>query len=304
MTGPIAAALMSGLAVMAPQPVTAPATALARASASLEGKRECVGFTWLPSGQGSPRGGIAVPVRINGRTVPLQLDTGANVTSLYGRFAADAGWVVAGGEQFRASSFEVAGAAIDRPQVYVNADMESDATLRGTLGLPALLGRVAVIDYPGQRLCLFAEADVPDPIRQATFVRAMLRNAKLHVPIQSGSFASDTIVFDTGSSEMPLHLDLTNWKRMTGRTGIEGAPSSLRAMAWGKPLVLPGAPTAAPVRVGDLSLGTVTAFTNPAAPESFSDWPTPTDGVLGNAPFWNGIVVLDLTARVRFGVIR
>ncbi|WP_137898374.1 hypothetical protein [Sphingomonas sp. 2SG] len=291
-----------------PAPVTAAKAAahatLAQASASLAGKRQCSAFTWLANDKGSPRGGISVPVRINGRTLPMQLDTGANVTILYGAFPVTAGWTVKGSETFRAKTFEVSGASVDRSEVYLNPAMEEDASLRGTLGLPALMGRIAVIDYPRQRFCLFAEADLPEPLQRATFVRAMLRNAKFHVPIRTGAFTSDTIVFDTGSSEMPLHVDIAAWKRITGRATTAAAPSAIQGTAWGKPFTLAGAPAAAPVMLGDIPLGTVTVFTNPDAPESFADWPVPTDGVLGNAPLWDGIVILDLTARVRFGVIR
>jgi hypothetical protein len=288
----------------APPAVTPQKLTLAEGAASLTGKRQCVAFSWLANDKGSPRGGISVPVRINGRSIPLQLDTGANVTSLYGAFPIKAGWAAKGSNTFRAKVFELADATLDRLEVYVNSDMEEDASLRGTLGLPALIGRIAVIDYPGKRFCLFAEADLPAPLQKATFVRAMLRNAKLHVPIRTGAFTSDTIVFDTGSSEMPLHVDLTAWKRITGRTATAAAPSTIQGTAWGKPLTLVGAPAASPVTLGNLPLGTVTVFTNPDAPESFADWPVPTDGVLGNAPLWDGIVILDLTARVRFGVIR
>ncbi|GGB30224.1 hypothetical protein GCM10011380_19630 [Sphingomonas metalli] len=287
-----------------PAPSPPAAVTLAAASASLAGRPQCVAFTWLPNEKGSPRGGISVPVRINGRDLPLQLDTGANVTSLYGGFPITAGWAAKGSETFRARTFELAGTTLDRAQVYLNPDMEEDATLRGTLGLPALMGRIAVIDYPEQRFCLFAEPDLPAPIQQARYVRAMLRNAKFHVPIRTGAFTSDTIVFDTGSSEMPLHVDLAAWKRITGRAATAGAPATIQGTAWGKPFTLAGAPAATPVMVGELPLGTISVFTNPDAPESFADWPVPTDGVLGNAALWDGIVILDLTARMRFGVIR
>lgn len=301
------AALTSAISPLAPR--TAPTgsaapTPLAQASASLDGRPECVHFTWLPNDKGSPRGGIAVPVRINGRMLPLQLDTGANVTSLYGHYPIQAGWASKGTEAFRARSMQVAGVSLGRPQVYLNPDMEDDASLRGTLGLPALMGRITVIDYPRQRFCLFAEADLPGSLGKATFVRAMLRNAKFHVPIRTGAFTSDTIVFDTGSSEMPLHVDLANWKRITGRAVTTAAPSSIRGTAWGKPFTLAGAPAASPVTLGDIPLGTVNVFTNPNTPDSFADWPVQTDGVLGNAPLWDGIVILDLTAKVRFGLIR
>jgi hypothetical protein len=280
------------------------AATLAEASASLAGKGQCVAFTWLANDKGSPRGGMSVPVRINGQTLPLQLDTGANVTSLYGAFPIKAGWAVQGSETFRAKDFALAGATVDRPEVYLNSDMEEDVSLRGTLGLPALMGRIVVIDYPGQRFCLFAESDLPAPLQKATFVRAMLRNAKFHVPISTGTFSSDTIVFDTGSSELPLHVDLATWKRITSRSTTAAAPSTIQGTAWGKPFALAGAPAAAPVMLGGMSLGAITVFTNPDAPKSFADWPVQTDGVLGNVPLWDGIVILDLTARVRFGLIR
>ena len=105
--------------------------------------------------------------------------------------------------------------------------MAADADLRGTLGLPALFGRIAVIDYPGRRFCLFDEADLPPVLARATYVRAMLRGDKFFVPIRSGGFASNTIVFDTGSSEIPLHVDLAVWKRLTGRATADAAPVML-----------------------------------------------------------------------------
>ncbi len=279
-------------------------SALADASASLAGKAQCVPFAWLPNDKGGERGGISIPVEVNGMTLPLQLDTGANVTILYGQFAAKAGWAKKGDENFQARSFKVVGTAIDRPKIYINTDLDDDPTVRGTLGLPALLGKITVIDYPAKRFCVFAEADLPAPLRKADFVRAMLRNAKFHVPVTSGGFKSDTVVFDTGSSEMPLHVDLLQWKALTGRNSTDRAPASIKGMAWGKPFTLAGALSLSPVMIGETTLGKVDVFTNPGAPTSFSDWPVQTDGVLGNAPFWDGIVILDLTANVRFSMIR
>ena len=286
---------------VAPAMASAAPPSLAAASASLAKRSECVPFRWLPNDTGSERGGIGVPVEVNGRTLPMQLDTGANATSLYGRYPVAAGWAKAGAESFRATRFTVAGRPVDRPRVHVNADMAEEADLRGTLGLPALFGRIAVIDYPGRRFCLFDEADLPPALARASYVRAMLRGGKVFVPIRSGGFASDTIVFDTGSSEMPLHVDLAVWKRLTGRATTDAAPAAIKGLAWGKPFTLAGAPTAAPVVLGDEGLGPITVFTNPDAPESFADWPMRTEGVLGNASLWDGIVILDLTARIRFG---
>jgi hypothetical protein len=290
MIAPALAALAAALA---------PATTLETASASLSGP-SCTGFRWVASDSGA-RGAITVPVALDGRALWMQLDTGADVTSLYGPPPAG---TPGGAETFRATTLTIAGTTLDRPTLHANRDMTPDAQSQGTLGLSALLGRVVVIDYPAQRFCLFAAADVPAPIAAAPAVRAMLRNAKFHVPVTIGTFDSDTIVFDTGSSELPLNVDLALWRRLTGRATTSGAPASYRASAWGKPLVIPGAPSTAPLRVGATDLGRVTVFTNPLAPAGFADWPVKTDGVLGNAPVWDGIVVMDLTARMRFAIIR
>jgi len=191
------------------------------------------------------------------------------------------------GPRVRPAAFARAG--LDRPLVYGNADMAADLDLRGTLG------------YPDRRFCLFDEADLPPVLARATYVRAMLRGGKFFVPIRSGGFASDTIVFDTGSSEIPLHVDLAVWKRLTGRATTDAAPAAITGLAWGQPFTLAGAPAAAPVMLGEGELGPITVFTNPDAPESFADWPMRTEGVLGNASLWDGIVILDLTERMRFG---
>ncbi|GHH26169.1 hypothetical protein GCM10008023_40420 [Sphingomonas glacialis] len=295
-------ALAAASAVPMP-PATVPSAALKRATASLDTKSQCVPFNWIVNDKGSARGAITVPVVMNGRPLRMQLDTGADVTSLYGHLAEQASWSKTGSKTFRAARFTVADTRLDRPTIYVNSDMEADPTVQGTLGLPALLGKVVVLDYPGKRLCLFAEADVPAAIAEAPSVRAMLRNSKLYVPLSIGAFASDAFVFDTGSSELPLNVDLATWRTLTNRVTTEGAPTSYQGSAWGKPLIIPGAPSASPVSIGKIVLGRVTVFTNPAQPTGFTDWPVQTVGVLGNAPVWDGIVVLDLTARVRFSII-
>jgi hypothetical protein len=285
-------------------PASVASAALRRATASLDNKSQCVPFNWIANDKGSARGAITVPVVVNGRPLRMQLDTGADVTSLYGHLAEQSGWAKAGNETFRAARFTVAGTDLDRPIVYVNSDMEEDAKVQGTLGLPALVGKVAVLDYPGKRFCLFAEADVPAAVAEAPSVRAMLRNSKLYVPLSIGAFTSDAFVFDTGSSELPLNVDLATWRTLTGRATIEGAPASYQGSAWGKPLVLPGAPSSSPLTIGKTAFGRVIVFTNPAQPTGFIDWPVQTVGVLGNAPVWEGIVVLDLTAKVRFAIIQ
>lgn len=139
---------------------------------------------------------------------------------------------------------------------------------------------------------------------KATYVRADLRNTKFFVPIAVDAFRSDSVVFDTGSSAMPLSVDLATWKKLTGHATVAKAPTTIKGSAWGKPVTLSGPPTAATMMLGKLNLGQPTVFTDGNHPTVYSDWPFRADGVLGNASLWDGIVILDLTAKVRFGFVR
>ena len=175
---------------------------------------------------------------------------------------------------------------------------------RARWGLTELVGRVVVIDYPGAHFCVFAEPDAPDTVRQIPFASASLRDKKLFVPVAVGSYRSDAIVFDTGSSEMALNVDRDPWLAITGRTTTEGAPSSLSGKSWGKTVTFAGAPADEAMMLGAIDLGTPVVFTKEGSPTDFAGWPFRAEGVLGNRPLWDGIVVLDLTARMRIGLAR
>jgi len=274
------------------------------ATSSLQGKAQCVSFNWVSDDKNSPRAAISVPIKINGRIVPLQLDTGSDATVLYGQVADHAGWASHGRKSFRATSLMIGSTLIDRPEIYVARDMEEDARLVGTLGLPELMGRITVIDYPRQRFCLFSEADLPSPLRSVTYVRADLRHSKFFVPVAVDAFRSDAVIFDTGSSLMPLTVDLAAWKKMTSLTDVEQAPTAIKGSAWGKSVTMSGALAAGTMMVGKLSLGKQTVFTDGDQPTAYADWPFRADGVLGNASLWDGVVIVDLTAKIRFGFIR
>ncbi|MGO4170501.1 hypothetical protein [Novosphingobium sp. YAF33] len=274
------------------------------ASSSLSGKTQCVSFNWAPDDESTPRAAITVPIKINGELIHLQLDTGSDATILYGRAADRAGWISEGRNSFRATSLMIGSTSIDRPEIHADQDIEEDARLVGTLGLTELMGRVTVIDYPHQRFCLFSEADLPSALKKAPYVRANLRNSKLFVPVAVDAFQSDAVVFDTGSSLMPLSVDLATWRKITGLTDVAQAHTVIKGTAWGKPVTMAGAPAAGTMMVGKLNLGKPTVFTDSDQPTQYANWSFRADGVMGNASFWDGIVIVDLTAKVRFGFVK
>ncbi len=36
----------------------------------------------------------------------------------------------------------------------------------------------------------------------------------------------------------------------------------------------------------------------------FTQWPFPATGLVGNAPFWDQVVIMDMGIRSRFGLVR
>jgi hypothetical protein len=143
------------------QTSAAQASALMAASKSLDGKTQCVAFQWEPDGA---KAAITLPVQIEGRTYRFQFDTGATANIIYSTIADREGWSKPTDHSFQPSTLRVADAIISRPWISIFRDMNVTHNISGTLGLWGLIGRVTVIDFPGQRVCLFADADLPQEL--------------------------------------------------------------------------------------------------------------------------------------------
>jgi hypothetical protein len=98
-------------------------------------------------------------------------------------------------------------------------------------------------------------------------------------------------------------VDLANWTKITGLTDPEKAPVKHEGSAWGKSVLFYGAPALSQLKLGKIELGIPIAFTKQGAPDSFAKMSYKVDGIIGNASFWNGMV-LDLTANVQVSFIR
>jgi hypothetical protein len=181
--------------------------------------------------------------------------------------------------------------------------MDGDGEVTGTLALNSLLGRIAVIDYPGRRFCLFSEANLPEPFWSANYAKAVLRDRKFFVPVQIGAFRSQAIMFDTGASEVALEVDMPLWRQLTGKASVEQADKRMETLAWGVKGGLFGALASDHMHVGEIDLGRQTVFTEQTE-NGFAASTYAIDGTMGNAAVWDGIAILDLTVRTRFGLIK
>jgi hypothetical protein len=266
----------------------------------------CTPFEWLPWNGVTPRGGIAVPIELEGRTYRFQLDTGSDATMIYGNEAERRGWVEPGRTSQRVGRIRLGGIQvppsrlITRPEIRPGAD-----ELAGTVGLDLLLGHVVVLDYPRQRFCVVPRADVPRLLfRRTTWADAAeIRNGKLFVTVTMAGNQLDALFFDTGASYLAVSVDVERWKAITGRAGEDEATERVMAGSWGKQVAIHGAPARGPLRVGALRLGCPMIYYRPDAPTHFEEFPYPAEGSLGNAPFWSAVVVLDLGVWPAFGIL-
>lgn len=280
---------------------------LAVAGRGLDGAgRRCVAFAWEPGPKGEARAGISVPVTLNGEALRFQFDTGADFDHLYGDRAQTAGWAKAGAAWFAPTSLTLGDVALQPARMLAAPDVKVGPDgLAGTLGLAGLLGRVVVLDYPGRRICVFADGEAPAAVMsRARYVPATLRNGKLFVPLKAPGFESDAIVFDTGSSLTPLVVGHAAWRRLTGLASLEAAPRVIEGGAWGKPIRLRGAPVQGGLALGGVDLGGADVFAVEGVAEPFAGWGFRAEGLMGNGALWDGLVVLDLTPRMRVGLIR
>lgn len=261
----------------------------------------CVSLEWFDDSAS----GFAVPVELEGHTYRFQFDTGADATILYGtELARNRGWKLEtrGARSEVRLSGSVGARRFSDARLVVLPDMPG-GELAGTLGMDLLVDRVTLIDFARQRVCIY---DTPpaDLERRATFVPATLDHDRLFPEVALAGQIYRRILFDTGSSQFALWGSFESWKRWTGLKGELGATQRVEGKAWGRPMTMLGAPAIGALTIGPLSVERPMAFFRKETPDPFGDWPMPTEGVLGNAPFLRAAIVLDgRRAKPRFGVI-
>lgn len=258
----------------------------------------CSGFTWTGGAVGE--GAIIVPARINGHSVQMQLDTGAETSQTYGNIATQFGWAKSGQQFYFPVTLDIANTAIPAPRTMQNQDMSS-ASIGGTIGLDELLGHVVVIDYPSKRFCLFTAETTPPMINDVPGVHGAISHGRFLLPLTARGFHSQRMLFDTGTSLMGVVVGGSDWLAITGFISTASGTYKLQLPSWGKTVTLVGADALGNVTLGTLDFPKASAFTMAGSKGGFYD---PTyDGVVGNKLFAKGVVVLDLSSQAWFGFL-
>ncbi len=291
--------LVLGLLAAAVLPAQSPISlnAARKVSGSRYGleKLPCTTFSW-----NSDRSVMHVPIDMNRKTYKYQLDTGADVVIPYGN-SEHSGWATKH-EGVRIPDVTFAGASFPAIVAY-RLPQVSDVDVQGTVGLDLLIGRVFVIDFPSQRICLFSKADLPDALDiAADWSPAEVRHGKLFINAEFDGQLLEGIFYDTGSSPSTLIVDYPLWKRLTKQIDGSGARTSGDAVSWGTKQHYIGAPAKGVLKVGSHSFTNPDVETNTSKPNDFKESDR-AQGLLGNALFMKSIVILDLGSHARFGLI-
>jgi hypothetical protein len=174
----------------------------------------------------------------------------------------------------------------------------------GTIGIEILLGRSLVLDFPKQRVCLLDEGDVPpDMLNAADWANAEVSHGKFFIQMELNGKKLDGVFFDTGSSTTQLDLDLAPWKEFTGINNTDKARRHSKfCCSWGKAIESIGAPASGDLKIGQHVFPHPWLTTRLGDPDDYRlhYWG---EGSMGNALFLKDIVILDLSAHPRFGII-
>ncbi|MFA4948279.1 MAG: hypothetical protein WC674_07210 [Candidatus Krumholzibacteriia bacterium] len=288
-------------------------TLMALASAGYSQGIPWSSFEWSGGSIGDKafdRAALMVPVRLEHKpdVFWMQLDTGCNVTMVYQipfdqlKYPAQR---IKSRDDFIPLSGTIGNCPFSSFPVFVREDFGDsigamkERILIGTVGQDMLVGKVLVLDYPNRRFCLVDSLDgeLEALVSRASFVDLQRRNDKLFVPVRIGDIYSENFFLDTGASMLPITTTKEIWRRLTGRQGTEKSNIRIKVPSWGKEVAIVGAPVK-----GTLTIGTLQVWNPIAYFESTGI--VETDGLLGNALFYDEYTIIIDLMQNRFGILR
>jgi hypothetical protein len=277
-------------------------------------------FVWRPDSSTTPvtaHAAILLPIRLPGcpRTCYLQFDTGAPTSILYAnalaalrnRYPATRRPLLVQADTLHNLAFPLGqGQVLARRLRVIRfglSEVPADTTrpfIVGTLGADVLDGRALVLDFARQQFRLYNSLPA-ELARQAAFAPLSFaeRRVQFTTTVQG---KPKQLLFDSGSSAFALLTSKTIFQEMAQPT----APVKVAAVkSLNRMLTSYTAATPATVAIGAVAvpLGTVTHIEGTSFMEKNLMRFSGMGGMLGNAPFTAGTLILDVRGG-RFGVLR
>lgn len=257
------------------------------------------------AGRAVEHAALMVEMRLDGmgRPVLMQLDTGTPASVFLGKSYDQLhrnDTVV--GQAGRKLGGWVAGRRFDNEIFVVLPNLEEPHRL-GSLGATFFEQRVLILDFVSQKIAILdPRQDLP---AKFDFVPLDYRDHKIFVTLTLNGTADRDMIFDSGSSALPLFTTARRWQEWTLRRPDDPRNLMLSAKSWGKEVTLAGAPFQGSICLGKACLSDPLIFFLPRvlANLDLERAPYRIAGVLGNALFdTRYTVVVDLPHR-RFGLM-
>lgn len=267
-------------------------------------------FVWAAWGAGElhfPKAAVMVPMTIEGidKKMYMQLDTAAG-TCLNGLTVASLpnDSIKPLRQGVVSLSGQIAGLAIKNEKFAVIPGLgEAENNIIGTLGLDTFRGKALVLDFLNNQLAVVDSIrHLPDELAQRVhYIPAeYTKNNRCLIKMSIGH-EELTVAYDTGASIFYLKTRESIWHNLTNRTGKEEDNTILNIPAWGQTIEIVGAPAQLPLQIADLTFTEAEVFFSPSGHwdplfdrERF-------DAIIGNAPFYDCVVVLDFRGK-QFGI--
>ena len=178
----------------------------------------------------------------------------------------------------------------------------------GSLGSSFFERRVLILDFVRQRLAILGRnARVPIALeRSAEFLPAAFRYGHVVVAATIDGRPEPNLMFDTGSSGIPLFTGHGRWTALTHRTPADPANTIMHVGSWGREAILIGAPLPGALCVGSACLSHPVVYCEGSHLPNL-DFDRHADiaaGVIGNVLFDGRFTVIVDIARRRFGLLR
>lgn len=264
-------------------------------------------FIWADNtigGKHYDKAAILIPFKINGieEIYHLQLDTGAS-SVLYGNSL----YNIVPGYGAKTTRASISGTMSNYEFTYNNFRIlqdygvtseelkSSEYKLIGSLGLDFFKNKILVINFPEQKFAIFnSRKSIPQNIKgEDNLLDMKYRNNKIYLKSKIGN-EKLSLIYDTGSSIFDIVTTKEIWTNLTNSKNDEDI-RSLEIYSWGDMITIKGVRSDYDWEIGDIIVENPFIFYEPSGLKNFNFKSIKSDGLLGNAIFYdNHIITINL----------
>ncbi len=274
-------------------------------------------LVWYSATIGGKKVAHAAPfieIHVDGMAQPalMELDTGTDISSLYGKTLTRVIPSIQS-KKLAVVSGTMAGCPFANEKFEVLADQGDTSTADGrvylgTVGLGFFRDRILFMDLVSNEVAILPKGvELPASlVSRAQSVPAGVRGGKLYVTLKANGALEQDMFFDTGSSSSTLVTAPATWKRLTGRQPGDPRNSRWVSSNWGKDSVMIGSPASGNVCVGSACVSRPTIKFESTGLENFdfAKYPVKTDRYFGVMLFDGRFTVVIDRAHGRFELVR